>query len=66
MEKVADFLYDLAKDHSLVFDAAHYVLCILGERADMGDGFLDEARKHPLVSMRRTATYYSPTTTGTP
>ena len=49
MEFVADLLYELPKTFSLVFDVAHFIVCLQGERADMGDGFETITKSHPLV-----------------
>lgn len=53
MEKAADFLYDLPKDYSLAFDVVHYILCLQGERADIGQDFVTLTRRNPLVSLKR-------------
>lgn len=50
MEFVADLLYDLPKNYGLVFDIVHYIVCLQGERLDMGDKFNDITKSHPLVS----------------
>ena len=50
MEKAADFLYDLPKNYALVFDIAHFVVCLQGERADIGADFNRVAKQNPLVS----------------
>ncbi len=50
MEFVADLLYDLPKNYALVFDIVHYVVCLQGERLDMGDKFAETTKTHPLVS----------------
>ena len=49
MEFLADLLYELPKTFSLVFDVAHFIVCLQGERADMGDGFEATTRSNPLV-----------------
>ena len=49
MEFVADLLYELPKTFSLVFDVAHFIVCLQGERADMGDSFEATTKQHPLV-----------------
>ena len=51
MEIVADFLYDLPKDYGLAFDIVHYIVCLQGERADLGDGFEKVTANNPLVSI---------------
>ena len=51
MEAIADLLYDIPKDYGLVFDIAHYIVCLQGERADLGDGFEKLTRSNPLVSL---------------
>ena len=51
MEAIADLLYDIPKDYGLVFDIAHYIVCLQGERADLGDGFEKLTRNNPLVSL---------------
>ena len=52
MEAIADLLYDIPKDYGLVFDIAHYIVCLQGERADLGDGFEKLTRNNPLVSLK--------------
>ena len=49
MEMIADLLYDIPKNYGLVFDIVHYVVCLQGERADLGDGFEKITRNNPLV-----------------
>ena len=39
MEAIADLLYELPKNYGLVFDVAHYVVCLQAERADLGPNF---------------------------
>ena len=51
MEAIADLLYDIPKDYGLVFDIAHYIVCLQGERADLGDGFEKLTRNNPLVRL---------------
>ena len=51
MEAIADLLYDIPKDYGLVFDIVHYIVCLQGERADLGDGFEKLTRNNPLVSV---------------
>ena len=51
MEMVADLLYDLPKNYGLAFDIVHYIVCLQGERADLGDGFENVTRNNPLVSV---------------
>ena len=51
MEMVADLLYDLPKNYGLAFDVVHYIVCLQGERADLGDGFETVTRNNPLVSI---------------
>ena len=51
MEAIADLLYDIPKDYGLVFDIVHYIVCLQGERADLGDGFEKLTRNNPLVSL---------------
>ena len=53
MEMVADLLYDLPKNYGLAFDIVHYIVCLQGERADLGDGFEKVTRNNPLVSIMR-------------
>ena len=52
MEAIADLLYDIPKDYGLVFDIAHYIVCLQGERADLGEGFEKLTRNNPLVSLK--------------
>lgn len=49
MEFLADLLYDLPKNYGLVFDIVHYIVCLQGERLDMGDKFSEITKSHPLV-----------------
>ena len=49
MELVADLFYDLPKNYGLVFDIVHYVVCLQGERLDMGDNFATTSKNNPLV-----------------
>ena len=49
MERVADLLYDLPKDYAIVFDVVHYIVCIQGERADLGSEFDRVSKQNPLV-----------------
>ena len=51
MEMIADLLYDLPKNYGLFFDIVHYVVCLQGERADLGDQFETITRTNPLVSI---------------
>ena len=53
MEMVADLLYDLPKNYGLAFAIVHYIVCLQGERADLGDGFEKVTRNNPLVSIMR-------------
>ena len=50
MEFIADVLYDLPKDYGLVFDVIHYIVCLQGERLDLGDQFATTTQNHPLAS----------------
>eukprot|EP00095_Tigriopus_kingsejongensis_P007351 maker-scaffold589_size129586-snap-gene-0.45 protein:Tk07351 transcript:maker-scaffold589_size129586-snap-gene-0.45-mRNA-1 annotation:"trimeric intracellular cation channel type b" len=50
MEEVADFFYDLPKDYGMAFDIVHYIVCLQGERADLGDDFDSVTRLNPLAS----------------
>ena len=52
MEYVADLLYDLPKNYGLVFDIVHYIVCLQGERLDMGEKFAETTKKNPLVSTK--------------
>ena len=51
MEAIADLLYELPKNYGLVFDVAHYVVCLQAERADLGPNFETLTRSKPLVSL---------------
>ena len=53
-EELADVMYDFPKEYALVFDVAHYVLCLLTVRADMGDEFDRFSNQHPFVSCSMT------------
>jgi len=50
MDIVADTLSDLPKDFHYLFDIVHFILCIQGERGDLGDSFEVTSRQHPLAS----------------
>jgi len=50
MDSAADTLRDLPVDFHYVFDLVHFVLCIQGDRADLGESFLPTSRLHPLAS----------------
>ena len=50
MEFIADILYELPKDYALAFDIVHYIVCLQGERLDMGDKFSAITKNNPLVS----------------
>ena len=54
MEFVADLLYDLPKNYGLAFDIVHYIVCLQGERLDMGLQFSETSQNHPLVSTKYT------------
>ena len=49
MEMIADLLFDIPKRYGLAFDIVHYIVCLQGERADLGDGFEKITRNNPLV-----------------
>ena len=51
METVADMLYDLPKNYGMVFDVAHYIVCLQAERADIGPDFEKLSLNNPLVSL---------------
>ena len=51
LEELADVLYDFPKEYALIFDAVHYVLCLLAVRADMGEEFDRVSTQHPFVSL---------------
>ena len=38
MDSAADILKQLPGDYHHVFDLVHFILCIQGDRADLGDG----------------------------
>jgi len=46
----ADILKHLPGDYHHVFDLVHFVLCIQGDRADLGEGFESTSKLHPLAS----------------
>merc|ERR1711962_1806789 len=50
METAADTLRDLPVDFHYVFDIVHFILCIQGDRADLGDSFEMTSKQHPLAS----------------
>lgn len=50
MEDVADFLYDLPRNYALLFDAAHYIVCVDGLRSGLGGDYEVVSRSHPLVT----------------
>jgi len=50
METAAETLRDLPKDFHHLFDAVHFILCIQGDRADLGDSFETTSKLHPLAS----------------
>jgi len=50
MESAAEVLQDLPKEYHYVFDVVHFILCIQGDREDMGDGFAGTSKTHPLAS----------------
>lgn len=52
LEMVADSLYDLPKNYGLIFDIVHYIICIQGERSDLGDDFEKTKKKNPLVRQK--------------
>ena len=39
MDSAADILKQLPSDYHYVFDLVHFILCIQGDRADLGDGY---------------------------
>ena len=49
LEELADVMYDFPKEYAIVFDAVHYVLCLLAVRADMADDFDRGSTQHPFV-----------------
>ena len=50
MEDLADLLYDIPREFALVFDIVHYIVCLQGERADLGDDFENVTKLNPLVT----------------
>jgi len=50
MDSAADTLRDLPVDFHYVFDIVHFILCIQGDRGDLGESFLPTSRLHPLAS----------------
>jgi len=50
MESAAEVLKDLPKDFHYAFDIVHFIVCIQGDRLDMGDRFLPTSKEHPLAS----------------
>jgi len=49
MEIASEALQQLPKDFHHVFDVVHFILCIQGDRADMGDSFDSTSKLHPLA-----------------
>jgi len=49
MDSAADTLKDLPVDYHYVFDVVHFILCIQGDRGDMGDSFAATSKLHPLA-----------------
>lgn len=49
MDSAADTLKDLPVDYHYVFDLVHFILCIQGDRADLGDSFDATSKVHPLA-----------------
>lgn len=49
LEDLADLLYDIPREFALVFDIVHYVVCLQGERADLGEDFETVTKINPLV-----------------
>jgi len=50
MDSAADILQQLPSDYHYVFDLIHFILCIQGDRADLGDGFETTSKLNPLAS----------------
>jgi len=50
MDSAADVLKSLPTDYHHVFDLVHFILCVQGDRQDLGDGFESMSRLHPLAS----------------
>jgi len=50
MDSAADTLKDLPVDYHYVFDLVHFILCIQGDRADLGDSFDTTSKLNPLAS----------------
>ena len=42
--------YDLPKNYGLLFDVVHFIVCLQGERLDMGDKFSATTQNHPFAS----------------
>ena len=49
MDSAADILKHLPGDYHHVFDLVHFILCIQGDRADLGEGFESTSKLHPLA-----------------
>ena len=49
LEDLADLLYDIPREFALVFDIVHYIVCLQGERADLGEDFENVTKLNPLV-----------------
>jgi len=50
MDSAAEILKDLPVDYHYVFDIVHFILCIQGDRADIGDSFESTSKLQPLAS----------------
>jgi len=50
MDSAAEFIRDAPKDLHYVFDVVHFILCIQGDRDDMGESFHVTSRTNPLAS----------------
>merc|ERR1712008_114010 len=50
MDSAADTWEDLPVDYHYVFDLVHFILCIQGDRADLGDSFETTSKLNPLAS----------------
>jgi len=50
MDSAAEFLRDAPKELHYLFDVVHFILCIQGDRDDMGESFHVASRTNPLAS----------------
>merc|ERR1719378_923032 len=49
MDSAADIIKHLPSDYHYVFDLVHFILCIQGDRADIGPEFETTSKNNPLA-----------------